>query len=153
MNGSAAVKFQVKEPKDLSPRIAWLRDYYFTGLGRRWNNEFTSWTTGTPWDVQFDEMSFYIVPETYPFLQTFRSSMHQAARPVKLHADFWTWSLPERRAWFIKEVMVNYVPQEILPGDLIAGRASTSRPPGAGPRRRPRRGISGSTGKRAPGRG
>ena len=45
----------------------------------------------------------------------------QSALPVKLPPDFWSWSLVERRAWFNKEVMVNYVPQEILPGDLIAG--------------------------------
>ncbi|MCE5265877.1 MAG: pyruvate formate lyase family protein, partial [Deltaproteobacteria bacterium] len=112
---------RIKEPKNLSPRIAWLRDYYFRGAKRPWNNEFTAWTTGTPWDVQFDEMTFYIVPETYPFLQTFRSSMQQAARAVPLHPDFWSWSLPERKAWFIREVMVNRVPREILPGDLIAG--------------------------------
>jgi hypothetical protein len=112
---------RIKEPKNLSGRIAWLRDYYFTGARRAWNNEFTSWTTGTSWDIQFDEMTFYIVPETYPFLQTFRSSMQQTAREVTLHPDFWAWSLPERKAWFVKEVMVNHVPQEILPGDLIAG--------------------------------
>ncbi|HPI91716.1 MAG TPA: pyruvate formate lyase family protein [Deltaproteobacteria bacterium] len=112
---------KIKEPKNLSPRIAWLRDYYLAGAGRSWNNEFTAWTTGTDWDVIFDEMTFYIVPETYPFLQTFGSSIRQAARPVGLHPEFWTWSLPERKAWFVKEVMVNYVPQEILPGDLIAG--------------------------------
>ena len=111
----------IKEPKNLSLRIAWLRDYYFTGEGRAWNNEFTAWTTGTPWDVIFDEITFYIVPETYAFLQTFRSSILQAARPVELHHDFWKWSLPERKAWFIKEVMLNRVPQELLPGDLIAG--------------------------------
>ncbi|HDS05743.1 MAG TPA: hypothetical protein ENN95_01755, partial [Deltaproteobacteria bacterium] len=58
---------------------------------------------------------------TYPFLQPFRISMQQSAKPVKLHPDFWSWSLPERKAWFVKEVMTNYVPQEILPGDLIAG--------------------------------
>ncbi len=112
---------KIKGPKNLSPRINWLRNYYFQGAKRAWNNEFTAWTTGTPWDVQFDEMTFYIVPETYPFLQPFRISMQQSARPVKLHPDFWSWSLPERKAWFVKEVMVNYVPQEILPGDLIAG--------------------------------
>ena len=112
---------KLKEPGNLSPRIKNLRDYYFKGIERAWNNEFTAWTTGTPWDVVFDETTFYIVPETYPFLQTFRSSMYQAARPVALHKDFWTWSLPERKAWFMKEVMVNCVPQEILPGDLIAG--------------------------------
>ncbi len=114
-------KYKIKEPKGLSTRIRWLRDYYFKGVERKWNNEFSPWTTGTPWDVQFDEIAFHIVPETYAFLQTFRSSMHQAAHLVKLHEDFWKWNLPERRAWFVKEVMVNYLPQEIFPGDLIAG--------------------------------
>ncbi len=123
MNTSAARKTaqKIKEPKNLSARITWLRDYYFQGASRAWNNEFTAWTTGTSWDVQFDEMTFYIVPETYPFLQPFRISMQQNAKPVKLHPDFWSWSLPERKAWFVKEVMVKCVPQEILPGDLIAG--------------------------------
>ncbi|HPC46885.1 MAG TPA: pyruvate formate lyase family protein, partial [Deltaproteobacteria bacterium] len=112
---------RIKEPKNLSERIAWLREYYLKGAGRAWNNEFTAWTTGTPWDELFDEMTFYIVPETYPFLQTFRMSFRQAARPVRLHEDFWRWSIAERRAWFVREVMVRYVPQEILPGDLLCG--------------------------------
>ena len=111
----------VKRPHGLSPRIEWLRNYYFEGVKREWNNEFTCWTTGTPWDVLYDETTYYIVPEVYPFFQTYRASTLQAARPVELHEDFWEWSLPERRAWFIREVMVNYVPQEILPGDLLAG--------------------------------
>jgi formate C-acetyltransferase len=42
--------FPIKEPKSLSLRIQWLRDYYFQGVKRAWNNEYTSWTTGTPWD-------------------------------------------------------------------------------------------------------
>lgn len=113
--------FSVKKPTNLSPRIQWLRDYYFQGVNRNWNNENTAWTTGTPWDFQYNEVSFYIVPETYSFLQTFRSSFKQMARPVALHPDFWNWSLPERRAWFNREVMVAYLPKEILPGDLVAG--------------------------------
>jgi formate C-acetyltransferase len=123
MSVSTAEKasYGLKRPKGLSRRINWLRDYYFQGVKRAWNNEFTAWTTGTAWDVVFDEISFYIVPETYAFLPTFRSSFLQSARPVKLHPEFWSWSLVERRAWFIREVMVNYVPQELLPGDLIAG--------------------------------
>ncbi|MGW8251705.1 MAG: pyruvate formate lyase family protein, partial [Anaerolineales bacterium] len=52
---------------------------------------------------------------------TFRSSFRQIARPVALPDDFWQWSIPERRAWFNKEVMVRYLPKEILPGDLLAG--------------------------------
>lgn len=114
-------RYQIKQPENLSPRIQWLRDYYFQGVKRRWNNEYTAWTTGADWDFQYNELSFYIVPETYTFLQTFRSSFKQNARLVRLHPDFWSWSLVERRAWFLREVMVNYLPKEILPGDLIAG--------------------------------
>ena len=117
----APPRYAIKTPTNLSPRIQWLRDYYFQGVGRAWNNEYTSWTTGTPWDFQYNELSFYIVPETYAFLQTFRSSFKQVARPVRLHRDFWRWSLPERRAWFNRAVMVDYLPQEVLPGDLLAG--------------------------------
>ncbi len=111
----------IKEPKGLSGRINRLREYYFKGAERAWNNETTSWTTGTKWDVQFNEMTFYIVPETYMLMQTMRSSYRQAARNVPLPDGFWKKSLAERRAWFIREVMVNHLPKEILPGDLIAG--------------------------------
>jgi formate C-acetyltransferase len=90
-------------------------------VARAWNNEYTSWTTGAPWDFQYNELTFYIVPETYAFLQTFRSAFNQVARRVELHPDFWNWTLPERRAWFNREVMVKYLPKEILPGDLLAG--------------------------------
>lgn len=114
-------QYSIKEPKNLSPRIQWLRDYYFQGVDRTWNNEWVSWTTGTPWDFQYEELPFYIVPESYTFFPTFRAAFQQTARPVKLPSDFWSWSIPERKAWFIKEVMVNYMPHEILPGDLIAG--------------------------------
>ncbi len=112
---------RLKTPYHNSPRIQWLRDYYFQGVNRKWNNENTAWTTATPWDFQYDELSFYIVPETYSFLPTFRASFNQVARPVKLDPEFWSWSIVERRAWFLKEVMVKYLPREILPGDLICG--------------------------------
>ncbi len=113
--------YPIKEPKELSPRISWLRDYYFKGCSRKWNNEFTSWTTGTPWDLLYQEMTYYIVPEVYLLMDALSGCFHQAARSVGLHQDFWKWRLPERKAWFLKEVMINYVPQEILPGDLLAG--------------------------------
>jgi formate C-acetyltransferase len=123
MKGTGALRTRprLKEPTGLSPRIRWLRDYYFKGADRRWNNEFTSWTTGTPWDTQFQEMTYYIVPEVYLLLPTMGASYRQSARPVPLHPDFWRWSLVERRAWFVREVMVNHLPHEVLPGDLIAG--------------------------------
>jgi pyruvate-formate lyase len=118
---SASPKYAIKTPGSLSPRVQWLRDYYFQGVNRRWNNEFTAWTTGTSWDFQFEELTFYIVPETYPFFQTFRSSFKQVAKKVTPHHDFWKWSIPERKSWFNREVMVEYLPKEILPGDLLAG--------------------------------
>jgi len=123
MTASALPAFQhpIKEPKGLSPRIQWLRDYYFQGTERAWNNEFVAWTTGTSWDVQFNEMTFYIVPETYALMQTLRGSYRQAARKIDLHKNFWSWSIVERRAWFVREVMVTYMPKEVLPGDLVAG--------------------------------
>lgn len=111
----------IKEPRNLSARIQWLRDYYFKGVQRSWNNEMTAWTTGTRWDHQYEEITFYIVPENHAFLQTFRSSFNQVAHKVKLPPLFFKWSLPERKAWFTREVMVNYLPREILPGDLLAG--------------------------------
>jgi len=113
--------FEIKQPGLLSDRVRWLRDYYFQGVNRKWNNEYISYTTGTPWDFQYNELSFYIVPETYFYIPTFRSSFKQLATPVQLHPDFWSWSLPERRAWFVREVMVKYHPKEVLPGDLLAG--------------------------------
>ena len=114
-------QYKVKEPGPLSDRIKWLRDYYFNGAERKWNNEFTCWSTGTPWDLQYHEFTYYIVPEAYPMFDVMRNGYNQAARNVKLHNDFWSWSIAERRAWFVKETLLNYVPQELLPGDLIAG--------------------------------
>ncbi len=115
------ISYPIKEPRELSRRIEWLRDYYFKGCARSWNNEYTVWSTGTSWDLQYQEMTYYIVPEVYPLLDALRGGYQQAARDIRLHNDFWTWSIPERRTWFLKEVMINYLPQEILPGDLLAG--------------------------------
>lgn len=114
-------RYQIKEPKNLSPRIQWLRDFYFQGSRRKWNNEFIGWTTGTDWDIQFQEGSYYIVPETYAFFDTFKGAFRQTSRKVELDRNFWNWTLPERHAWFVREVMVKYMPKEILPGDLLAG--------------------------------
>ena len=32
-------RYAIKQPKNLSPRIQWLRDYYFQGVNRKWNND------------------------------------------------------------------------------------------------------------------
>jgi len=114
-------RFKIKEPKNLSPRITWLRDYFFQGAERAWRNDWKSYTTGTAWDVQYNEALSYIVPEVFMLLLTLKASYRISAQKVDLPDAFWSWSLAERRAWFNKEVMVNHLPQEMLPGDLLAG--------------------------------
>ncbi|MDR2525321.1 MAG: hypothetical protein LBC83_03895 [Oscillospiraceae bacterium] len=111
----------VKAPYNLSPRIQWLREYYYRGNDRVWNNAFMPFTTGAPWDELFEEQTFYNAPETYCFYNCFTKTYKQMAYRVDVPKDFYSWALPERKAWFLKTVMVDYVPQEVLPGDLLAG--------------------------------
>lgn len=118
---SAKAKFSIKEPYNLSPRIQWLRDYYFKGAARKWKNDALSFTNGEPWDSLFCEMSYYIVPEAHASFNLQNVSARLSAQTVPLCEGFWDMSLIERRAWFNKEAMVNHLPQEILPGDLLCG--------------------------------
>ena len=111
----------VKTPYNLSARVKWLRDYYYKGNERKWNNAYVPFTTGAPWDAQFEEQTFYIVPETYSFFSPMNKCFSQNAYEITPPEGFYGWSIPERRAWFTKEAMVKHMPQEILPGDLLAG--------------------------------
>ncbi len=122
-NTMAELKYAdaIKAPGRLSPRVQWLRDYYFEGTKRRWNNEYCAYTNGTPWDVQFDELTYFIVPETYCFLKPFVASCRQSAQKVEIPDDFFERSIPERKAWFTKEVVTRHLPVEILPNDLLCG--------------------------------
>jgi len=118
MSESAA---KLKIPGNLSPRVKYLRDYFFQGTEREWNNEFRCFTTGTDWDMLYDETPYYIVPETYAFHKTFTASAKQAAKVVELDDDFWKQPLVVRKAQFLDKVMNEYMPCEILDKDLLAG--------------------------------
>ncbi|MHA1230727.1 MAG: pyruvate formate lyase family protein [Candidatus Helarchaeota archaeon] len=122
------LKYKIAEPHDLSPRAKWLRNYYFKGVNREWNNEYMPFSTGVEWDRVWYEGDYYIVPELYAFMGNksrgiFGTSLDLMAVSVKsLPVDFWEKSLPERRMIFFEEVMLNYIPQEIIgEADLIAG--------------------------------
>jgi len=124
------LKFPIAESHGLSPRSKWLRDYYFKGLDREWNNQFMPFTTGTDWDIIFSEGDYYITPELYYYIQVlgkndkgiFASSFRSMAITVDLPDYFWELSLSERRAKFFEKVMLDYIPQEIISkNDLIAG--------------------------------
>lgn len=112
---------KLKEPYNLSERIKWLYDYYFQGVDRNWNNEFLPFSSGVKDDCLFEEMNFYIVPEVYSFFNPFNKTFAQNAIVLDLPDDFFRRSLPERKAFFTRKAMVEGVPQEILPGDLLAG--------------------------------
>ena len=114
----------IKQPKNLSPRVKWLRDYFFEGTERKWNNENNVFTNGKKWDRCYDELTFYIVPETKSFFQPFTTGYVAAGKilPVeKVAKNFFKLPLVERRALYEKEVIVNQMPKEILPGDLLCG--------------------------------
>jgi len=112
---------KIKEPKNLSPRVQGLRDFYFEGYRRKWNNQYRTFTTGTPWDRNFNEVTYYIVPDVYPLFKNFHQGFLQGSVKIPLPEDFYRRSIPERKAWFLKKAMVDYVPPEILPGDLLCG--------------------------------
>ncbi|MBQ7653190.1 MAG: hypothetical protein IJS93_02345 [Clostridia bacterium] len=117
-------KDAVKEPKNLSPRVKWLRDYFFEGTDRAWNNEHNVFTNGKEWDRCYDELTYYIVPETKSFFQPFTTGFVATGKilPAEdIRKDFFKLSIVERKALYEKEVIVNQIPKEILPGDLLCG--------------------------------
>ena len=111
----------VKQPENLSPRVKWLRDYFFEGTNRPWNNENNAFTNGKEWDCCYDELSYYIVPETKSFYQPFTTGYVAAGKIVPLKEEYVKLSIVERKALYEKELIVNQMPQEILPGDLLCG--------------------------------
>lgn len=111
----------VKQPGNLSPRVKWLRDYYFEDTKRKWNNEYCSYTTGTPWDLQFDELTYFIAPEMYSYLSPFTASFKNFSEVIPVDEDFWKKSIVERKAIFTKKAVCEKLPVEILPGDLLCG--------------------------------
>lgn len=111
----------LKKPGNLPLRVKALRDYYFEGVARDWNNEYSCYSTGTPWDLQFNELTYYIVPETFSFFDTFLRSVSQAAQDIPLPEGFFGLSIPERVAEFNRRAAVVHMPAELLPGDLLCG--------------------------------
>ncbi len=118
-------KYNIAKPHNLSNRSKWLRDYYFKGLEREWNNEFSPFVTISGERI-WAENDYYVAPETYQYMGNkgwgvFSRSMTNMGQKIKLPENFWVKSLPERRMIFFEEVMLNYMPQEIIGPELLAG--------------------------------
>jgi trans-4-hydroxy-L-proline dehydratase len=105
----------------LTPRVRRLRDQYFSFYERDFTNEVRSYTTGTPWDVVYAIWNWTNVPEMAMFLQGARSYLRAAAKPVQLPEGFWNEPLAVRQALFFREILRQYLPVQILDGELIVG--------------------------------
>jgi formate C-acetyltransferase len=124
MSDTDRSQFEIWQPSDqMSERIKHLRDYYFLGNSREWNNEVACFSTGTTWDVTWNPRNYFIVPDVYFFMRGFMHACTETATRLPLPDGFWDLSIPERKAAFLRAVMVDYLSKEqnILEGELLAG--------------------------------
>jgi pyruvate formate-lyase/glycerol dehydratase family glycyl radical enzyme len=108
-------------PKALSPRIAQLRQRYFSFYDREYTNEVRAYTTDTAWDTVYSIWNWTNIPEMVMFFHGARSYLRAAAKPVELPAGFWNEPLVVRQALFFQKVLAHYLPVQILEGELIVG--------------------------------
>ncbi|MFC1848742.1 pyruvate formate lyase family protein [candidate division CSSED10-310 bacterium] len=108
--------------QDLSERVKKLRDEYFSFNERdHFRNEVMSFTTGHPWDIVYSEHAWGVVPEVYIFMEGYKVSLLVDGKVVPTSETFWHEPKIVRRALFFKEVVENYLPVQILAGELIVG--------------------------------
>lgn len=115
---------KLKEPYNLSPRIKWLRDYYFKGVERKWNNEAIAFTTGAPYDDIYDELTFYIVPEVHNFFNPFVKGVLLSATKIAVPEDFYNKSIAERKQYFNQKAIVSMFLRKFFPETCYAADIS-----------------------------
>ncbi len=106
---------------NLSPRVRQLREQYWSFYEREFTNQVRAYTTDTAWDVVYSIWSWTNVPEVALFQPGYRSYLRAAATPVDLPAIFWREPLAVRQALFFRQVLRQYLPVQILPGELVVG--------------------------------
>lgn len=105
----------------LSQRVRKLRDQYWSFYTRSYTNEVRAYTTGTPWDYVYSPWNWTNVPEMALFLQGAKTYLLADATLVELPDGFWDEPLIVRRAIFFRRVVEEYLPVQILEGELIIG--------------------------------
>jgi formate C-acetyltransferase len=112
----------VWSPSDtLSPRVRRLRDQYWDFYQRDYTNEVRAFSSGTPWDQVYAPWNWTNVPEMMMFFEGAKTYLLADAVPVSLPPGFWDEPLVVRRAIFFKQVVEEYLPAQILEGELVAG--------------------------------
>ncbi len=105
----------------LSPRVRRLRDQYWDFYHREYTNEVRAYGTGTPWDQVYAPWNWTNVPEMMIFFEGAKAYLLADAERVTLPPGFWDEPLIVRRAIFFKRVVEEYLPVQILEGELIVG--------------------------------
>ena len=105
----------------LSPRVQRLRDQYWDFYQRDYTNEVRAYSTGTSWDQVYAPWNWTNVSEMMIFFEGAKNYLLAAATPVSLPPSFWDLSLVVRRAVFFKRVVEEYLPVQILDGELVVG--------------------------------
>ena len=112
----------VWSPSDtLSPRVRRLRDQYWDFYQRDYTNEVRAFGSGTPWDQVYAPWNWTNVPEMMMFFEGAKTYLLADALQVSLPPGFWDEPLAVRRAIFFKRVVEEYLPVQILEGELVAG--------------------------------
>ena len=106
---------------NLSPRVQRLRDQYWDFYERDYTNEVRAYTTGTSWDQVYVPWNWTNVSEMMIFFAGAKAYLLAGASPISLPPGFWDLPLVVRRAVFFKRVVEEYLPVQILEGELVVG--------------------------------
>ena len=107
--------------ESLSPRVRQLRDQYWDFYQRDYTNEVRAYTTGAAWDQVYAPWNWTNVPEMMMFFEGAKSYLLSSAERVSLPRGFGAEPLVVRRAIFFRRVVEEYLPVQILDGELVVG--------------------------------
>ena len=105
----------------LSPRVRRLRDQFWDFYNRDYTNEVRAFSSGAPWDQVYAPWNWTNVPEMMMFFAGAKAYLLADATEVALPPGFWNEPLVVRRAIFFKRVLEEYLPVQILEGELVVG--------------------------------
>ena len=105
----------------LSPRVRQLRDQFWDFYKRDYTNEVRAFTSGASWDQVYSPWNWTSAPEMMMFFEGAKAYLLADATRVELPPGFWDEPLVVRRAIFFKRVLEEYLPVQILEGELVVG--------------------------------